>query len=354
MASASSVPPPREDSCLHLNEYELLRLSHIRRNHEYMMRLGIKPLVAAMNTLPNTHVVDGPATPSMEEKKQRKRRSGVSEGCSREPSRKSHRIASIKPEVDLDTARKVVDGDDDWDNENSEEDDNAGPKQRASKYAKTEDAVKDAQAYLESTRSALNVQFDERAKQAGDDSDKWHAEAVRRWGASVGATEVEPITDWKAFVVSRNTTPPPVSNTALLQEFYAHDCWQLLVVCVLMSRVSSWEVKDRVVSAFFEAYPTPSAVVAGDVTSDALFAILKPLGLFPFRFKSLMEITRTFLSKPRLHVDLGDNKVYGLGAFGVENYRVFCRGDLSGSFTDTTIKGYVTKALKKKKDAQRL
>jgi hypothetical protein len=33
-------------------------------------------------------------------------------------------------------------------------------------------------------------------------------------------------------------TPPPPSDLQLLQEYYAHDAWQLLVACVLMSRVS--------------------------------------------------------------------------------------------------------------------
>jgi len=43
-------------------------------------------------------------------------------------------------------------------------------------------------------------------------------------------------------------TPPPPSDLQLLQEYYAHDAWQLLVACVLMSRVS---VHTR---AWFEDY----------------------------------------------------------------------------------------------------
>ena len=40
-------------------------------------------------------------------------------------------------------------------------------------------------------------------------------------------------------------TPPPPSDLQLLQEYYAHDAWQLLVACVLMSRVSV-HTRDRV------------------------------------------------------------------------------------------------------------
>jgi hypothetical protein len=39
-------------------------------------------------------------------------------------------------------------------------------------------------------------------------------------------------------------TPPPPSDLQLLQEYYAHDAWQLLVACVLMSRVSV-HTRDR-------------------------------------------------------------------------------------------------------------
>ena len=39
---------------------------------------------------------------------------------------------------------------------------------------------------------------------------------------------------------------------------YAHDPWQLLVCCVLMSRVSSWATKHTAISGFFAKCPTPS------------------------------------------------------------------------------------------------
>ena len=48
------------------------------------------------------------------------------------------------------------------------------------------------------------------------------------------------VVDWEAWVRSRVGTPPPPSDMQLLQEYYAHDAWQLLVACVLMGRVSSW------------------------------------------------------------------------------------------------------------------
>jgi hypothetical protein len=56
---------------------------------------------------------------------------------------------------------------------------------------------------------------------------------------------VDAVDDWERWVRSRVGTPPPPSDLQLLQEYYAHDAWQLLVACVLMSRVSV-HTRDRV------------------------------------------------------------------------------------------------------------
>lgn len=82
-------------------------------------------------------------------------------------------------------------------------------------------------------------------------ADEWKREAELRWGDYVKHLEVD---DWQGYVTSRMSTPPPPSPLDLLQEYYAHDAWQLLVCCVLMSRVSSWDVKHKVIAAFFEKY----------------------------------------------------------------------------------------------------
>lgn len=60
----------------------------------------------------------------------------------------------------------------------------------------------------------------------------------------------------------------------LVQEYYAHDVWQLLVCCVLMSRVSSWETKHRVIAAFFEKYASTRVMISiGHVKNSRDFPI---------------------------------------------------------------------------------
>ena len=161
---------------------------------------------------------------------------------------------------------------------------------------------------------------------------------VRRWGALAGAGKED--RDWKLFVESRLSTPPPVSPIDFLQEYYAADSWRLLVSCILMSRVSSWKTKHECISAFFEKYPTPTAFAEESDSAKVLTAI-KSLGLFDDRLRSLVALTDTFLrgaplepskkKSPRadefkVETDRKSvHKVHGVGPFGVESWLVFCK-----------------------------
>ena len=305
------------------NAYEAQRARHIARNVEFMKRLGIAPPTAQ----PTGQATGKGAgdTPRRQTKRRRAQHA--------EPTRRSMRVRGTAPEVTAEQADEAADMDDD---------DYGDVIRGSSSKARGVDAVADAQVFLEAARAALNADYEAREREAGEDQALWHAEAVRRWGAAV-----PPLTskgyDWQVYCKSRNTAPPPLTGE-LLQEHYAMDSYRLLVVCVLMSRVSSWDVKHKAVSSFFERFPTPSDVVAEGVTASAYLEVLKPLGLFPFRSKALLAVTEAFLRQPEFHVGLDpENKVFGLGPFGVENYRIFCRGDLHFKVTDETLKRYVKK-----------
>ena len=152
-------------------------------------------------------------------------------------------------------------------------------------------------------------------------------EAVRRWGERVPAADtVGADWDWEAYLLSRLSTPPPPAppGVALLQERFCGCCWRLLVSCTLMSRVSSAAVKDVALPAFFARYPTPTAALEAD-PPDVL-KILAPLGLFPNRMRSVVEVSRCFLAMPRFDVGLKPPlKIYGIGEFGLDSFLIFCR-----------------------------
>ncbi|EOD35093.1 hypothetical protein EMIHUDRAFT_110939 [Emiliania huxleyi CCMP1516] len=95
--------------------------------------------------------------------------------------------------------------------------------------------------------------------------------------------------------------------------------------------------RHRCISAFFAAYPTPSAFQAEVVQRgqvDALRGLVNSLGLFDDRLKSLLAITTAFLlpaeGEDAFAVDLkkreqGGHKIHGVGEFGWHSWLIFCR-----------------------------
>ena len=175
-----------------------------------------------------------------------------------------------------------------------------GGKNDAEKQAQYAAIIADSKAWLAASRAALcSVGSVGGARAEPAAPDEWLAEATRRWGGRVADVACD---DWEAYVQSRISHPPPPSPLELLQEFYAHDPWQLLVCCVLMSRVSSWATKHSAISNFFAQWPTPSAVL--DAEPDSLLPVMKPLGLFESRLRSLIAISERFLSMPSFQLGL--------------------------------------------------
>ena len=72
----------------------------------------------------------------------------------------------------------------------------------------------EAMAYLREVREAQLVL----SVPEGGKGEDWRKEAIRRWGALAGAGKDD--RDWKLFVESRLSTPPPVSPIDFLQEYY--------------------------------------------------------------------------------------------------------------------------------------
>ncbi|EKX47092.1 hypothetical protein GUITHDRAFT_56177, partial [Guillardia theta CCMP2712] len=113
---------------------------------------------------------------------------------------------------------------------------------------------------------------------------------------------------------SRISVVPAASGSEMLQERYCHDTWRLLVACILMSRVSSAQVKDKCINGFFDLFPTPSAFKVSD--DEQVFEMIKPLGLFDSRIKGLRDVTNRFLSMSEFVIGLEkDYKPAGVGQF---------------------------------------
>ena len=214
-----------------LSEYELQRLEHIKRNHEMLVRLGL---------------VDGTPkdAPVVREKMVRTKLPPALP----ETLRRSSRVKNEKPEYTKEYIDKF--------GEDIDRQCEAGPQKR--KRSPVVDGESDGEEKEERMRAEINqttMAYLRDAREAmgrflaSDDGnaplspDGWRDEAARRWGTLAGGGTKAAGRDWEAFVTSRLTKCPPPSPEPLLQEYYCHDMWQLLCVCVLMSRVSSWNTK---------------------------------------------------------------------------------------------------------------
>eukprot|EP00051_Salpingoeca_urceolata_P020355 m.304325 g.304325 ORF g.304325 m.304325 type:complete len:431 (+) comp19601_c1_seq2:26-1318(+) len=303
-----------------LTEFERQRLAHIRRNQEELERLG---LLAAPTAVATEEHDDGRA-----KKKRRSAPPPKSEASgdgddadAGQPVRRSGRLQGAQPDY---TGETIDTFGTTW---------NAITARRQhvdpglSREERREQQEQDMQDLLEASRAWLQ-QVREKVLSVGltgdgkapSTADEWRQEAVRRWGNKVGSEEVH---DWQLFVTSRLATPPPPSPLDLLQEYYCHDTWRLLVCCVLMSRVSSWKTKHDTISNFFQNWPTPSDVLDADPAD--LHKVLFSVGLFETRLRSLIAVTERFLQAPEFRIGLDKaDKVYGCGEFCVHSYHLFC------------------------------
>ena len=296
MAAAAAAAAAGGGDGAHLTEYERQRLAHIRRNQEYMARLGLKTAAARLGA------GGGGGAPSAEERKRERaeaaerRRKRKAERAALGPERRSSRLRGAKP----DYTGAAVDALSDSDGS-----DGADAGVSFSPRRTEEDMLAETQRWLERSRAALLALGGE----AAGGGCEWRAEAVRRWGKEVArAARDDDGFDWEAYVRSRMSRPPPPSPQGLLQEFYAFDQWQLLIACVLMSRVSSWNTKHSAIAAFFERWPTPSdAIVA---SSADLFEVMAPLGLFENRVKSVVAVTERFLGAGVFEVRVHSTTTY--------------------------------------------
>ena len=90
-----------------------------------------------------------------------------------------------------------------------------------------------------------------------------------------------------------------------------------------IDRVSSSKTKELALKLFFDRYPNPTSCI--DANPSEMHECIAPLGLFETRFRSIVEISRAFLSR-NVVFNVGltkEFKIYGIGEFGVDSYNIF-------------------------------
>ncbi|XP_061864670.1 methyl-CpG-binding domain protein 4, partial [Colius striatus] len=110
---------------------------------------------------------------------------------------------------------------------------------------------------------------------------------------------------------------PPRSPFNLVQETLFHDPWKLLIATIFLNKTSG-KMAIPVLWEFFKRYPSP------EVTRTAgwkeMSELLKPLGLYELRAKTIIKFSDEYLSKRwRYPIEL-----HGIGKYGNDSYRIFC------------------------------
>ncbi|XP_012719404.2 methyl-CpG-binding domain protein 4 [Fundulus heteroclitus] len=110
---------------------------------------------------------------------------------------------------------------------------------------------------------------------------------------------------------------PPRSPFNLIQETLFHDPWKLLVATIFLNKTSG-KMAIPVLWQFFERYP--SAEVTREADWKPMSELMKPLGLYELRAKSIIRFSDEYLNKPwRYPIEL-----HGIGKYGNDSYRIFC------------------------------
>ncbi|XP_036726660.1 methyl-CpG-binding domain protein 4 isoform X2 [Balaenoptera musculus] len=110
---------------------------------------------------------------------------------------------------------------------------------------------------------------------------------------------------------------PPRSPFNLVQETLFHDPWKLLIATIFLNRTSG-KMAIPVLWQFLEKYP--SAEVARTADWRDVSELLKPLGLYDLRAKTIVKFSDEYLTKQwRYPIEL-----HGIGKYGNDSYRIFC------------------------------
>nr|XP_014345027.1 PREDICTED: methyl-CpG-binding domain protein 4 [Latimeria chalumnae] len=117
----------------------------------------------------------------------------------------------------------------------------------------------------------------------------------------------------KAF----NKWTPPRSPFNLVQETLFHNPWKLLIATIFLNKTAG-KMAIPVLWEFLEMYPSPE--VARGADWKVLSKLLKPLGLYELRAKTIIKFSDEYLTKQwKYPIEL-----YGIGKYGNDSYRIFC------------------------------
>ena len=111
----------------------------------------------------------------------------------------------------------------------------------------------------------------------------------------------------------------PLRDDLMVQQ-QVSGAWQHFIGVVMLNQTGRKPVKT-VLPEFLERWPTPEAYLASD--PDEVKAVIRPLGFYNRRENTFRRMSQDFLGWN------GEDatKLYGIGQYGSESYRIFFKGE---------------------------
>lgn len=125
----------------------------------------------------------------------------------------------------------------------------------------------------------------------------------------------------------------------LLQEIYKDNPWQMLVCCMLLNLTHRRQV-DKIRSELFYRWPTPEKMMEAD--QEELAKLLKPLGFYNKRAKSLVKMSKQWVYRHRCQLKVSD--LHGIGEYAMDSYNIFVMNKIPKSpdmVQDKVLKQYI-------------
>ena len=119
----------------------------------------------------------------------------------------------------------------------------------------------------------------------------------------------------------------------LLQEIYQNNPWKMLTCCIMLNLTNRRQV-DGVRKILFKKYPTAKHMMKADEMELAL--LLKPLGLYNRRAKTLIRFSREYAKGFN---DVG--KLYGIGRYAMDSWEIFQNDNTQIEPTDKVLLQYL-------------
>lgn len=111
----------------------------------------------------------------------------------------------------------------------------------------------------------------------------------------------------------------PCSPHDLIQEHYPGDEYKILTCCILLNQTSRKQL-DKVVDEFFARWPTAESILSAN--HDSLVNVMRPLGFYNRRAKSLKKFASQYLSGNWESA----SDLHGCGKYANDAWMIFVKG----------------------------